>query len=266
MITKSGTKLLDFGLAKQQAPRARPPAGPTLSAQATNEKPLTAEGSLLGTFQYMSPEQLEGREPDARSDVFALGLVLYEMVTGQRAFAGKSQASLIAAILTSEPTPASRIQPLTPPALDRVVAKCLAKDPDERWQSAQDLASELEWIAEFGSSTAALVDRRPWSQWLGWGLAAALAIAIAALAFRSPKTAPPIAPALTATLLPPPGIDYGFDVEQGPPALSPDGRQPGLRRRAARRHTEPLGARAVAPGRPGADRDPGGLLPFLVPG
>lgn len=168
MITRSGTKLLDFGLAKQ-ATRPQPPAGSALSALATGERALTTEGFLVGTFQYMSPEQLEGKEPDARSDIFALGSLLYEMLTGQRAFTGKSQASLMAAILTSEPAPVSRLQPLTPAALDRVVAKCLAKDPDERWQSAHDLASELTWIAESSSSTvtpARLVTGRRWNAWL----------------------------------------------------------------------------------------------------
>jgi eukaryotic-like serine/threonine-protein kinase len=148
MLTKSGAKLLDFGLAKLRAPEAPVPSASELSALATGEKPLTAEGSIVGTFQYMAPEQLEGKEPDARADLFSLGAVLYEMATGLRAFKGKTQASLIGAILASEPLPISSLQPLTPLALDRMVAACLAKDPDERWQSAHDLLKELKWIQE----------------------------------------------------------------------------------------------------------------------
>ena len=151
MLTKAGVKLLDFGLAKLGGPHPAQ-ALSRLSALPTEDKsPLTAEGTIVGTLQYMAPEQLEGKEADARTDIFALGTVLYEMATGQRAFKGKSQASLIAAILASEPPPISSLRPMTPPALDRLVRTCLAKDPDERWQSARDLAQELEWIAREGS-------------------------------------------------------------------------------------------------------------------
>ncbi|PYQ49238.1 MAG: hypothetical protein DMF78_18865 [Acidobacteria bacterium] len=225
MITKSGTKLLDFGIAKLRAarpPSASPPGGPP-----TGDRPLTRQGTLLGTFRYMSPEQLEGREPDVRSDIFAFGSVLYEMVTGQRCFNGTSQASLIAAVLTAEPPPISRLQPLVPTALDRVVAKCLAKDPDDRWQSAGDLASQLEWLAASSASAAvpAPATRARRGQRVAWAVAVA-ALGIAALAFalrgREQLATPQ---AVTASLLPPPGIDYGFDVDQGPPALSPDGRR-----------------------------------------
>ncbi len=114
---------------------------------------LTSEGMLVGTFQYMAPEQLEGKEADARADIFALGELIYEMATGKPAFTGKSRASLIAAILTTEPPPMESLQPLTPVSLGRIVKKCLAKDPDERWQSASDLAAELKWIAEGGSQS-----------------------------------------------------------------------------------------------------------------
>jgi len=143
MLTKTGAKLLDFGLAKVQASEAA--AGMTqLPTQTT---PLTAEGTILGTMQYMAPEQLEGKEADARTDIFALGAVLYEMATGRRAFEGKSRASLIAAILERNPPPVSTVQPLTSPALDHVVRTCLAKDPDARWQIAHDILIELKWIA-----------------------------------------------------------------------------------------------------------------------
>src|SRR3984893_10388978 len=148
MFTKSGTKLLDFGLAKLKQEAA--PAIPD-SQLPTMKSAITAEGTILGTLQYMAPEQLEGKEVDARTDIFAFGAVVYEMATGQRAFEGKSQASLMVAILEREPPAMSSLQPMTPPALDRVVKKCLAKDPEERWQNAHDLMSELKWIAEGGS-------------------------------------------------------------------------------------------------------------------
>ena len=150
MLTKTGAKLLDFGLAKASGPVA----GAGLSMVPTTPPNLTAQGTILGTFQYMAPEQLEGGEADARSDIFAFGAVLYEMATGRKAFEGKSQASLIAAILEREPPPMSSLQPTTPFALDRVVRTCLAKDADARWQNAGDLARELKWIAEGGSPVA----------------------------------------------------------------------------------------------------------------
>src|SRR6202165_1670338 len=151
MLTKSGTKLLDFGLAKLRQDAA--PVTP-LSELATVNDPLTAQGTILGTLQYMAPEQLEGKEVDARTDIFAFGAVGYEMATGKGAFEGKSQASLIAAILEREPPAMSSLQPMTPPALDRVVKKCLAKDPEKRWQGATDLCDELKWIGEGGSQVA----------------------------------------------------------------------------------------------------------------
>jgi len=146
MLTKSGVKLLDFGLAKLREGDAGP-AG-RLSALPTQEPDLTGEGTILGTLQYMAPEQLEGKKADARTDIFAFGAVVFEMVTGRKTFDGKSQASLIGAILKDEPPTMSTLQSLTPPALDRVVSTCLAKDPDDRWQTARDVARELGWIAE----------------------------------------------------------------------------------------------------------------------
>src|SRR5207253_8948872 len=109
---------------------------------------ITAQGTILGTFQYMAPEQIEGIEADARTDIFAFGCVLFEMLTGRKAFEGKTRASLIGAILKDDPPPVSELQPLVPPALDRVVSTCLAKDPDDRWQTARDLLRELTWAAE----------------------------------------------------------------------------------------------------------------------
>jgi Tol biopolymer transport system component len=147
MLTKSGVKLLDFGLAKAMAPAA--PRGSLTSLP--TQQGLTQEGTILGTFQYMAPEQLEGKEADGRTDIFALGAVLYEMATGKKAFSGTSQASLISAIMTGETPSISSVQPLSPPLLDRVARKCLAKDPEDRWQNAADLGSELKWIGEGGS-------------------------------------------------------------------------------------------------------------------
>jgi len=139
MLTKSGAKLMDFGLAKQSGTA---PLAAALTEMTLEQAKLTSDGMIVGTFQYMAPEQLEGKEADARTDIFAFGELIYEMVTGKPAFSGKSRASLIAAILTTEPPPITQLQPITPVALEHVVKKCLAKDPDERWQSASDLASE----------------------------------------------------------------------------------------------------------------------------
>jgi serine/threonine protein kinase len=152
ILTKSGTKLLDFGLAKLKQEIA-PPNVP-LSDLPTAKDPLTAQGTLLGTLQYMAPEQLEGKEVDGRTDIFAFGAVVYEMAAGKRAFGGKTQASVIGAIMSSDPPLISSLQPMTPPALDRVTKKCLRKDIDERWQSARDVTDELKWIAEAGSQAS----------------------------------------------------------------------------------------------------------------
>jgi serine/threonine protein kinase/Tol biopolymer transport system component len=143
MLTKTGAKLLDFGLAKdEEILQGDPGSSPTMS------RPLTMQGSIVGTMQYMSPEQLEGKPADARSDIFSFGTMLYEMATGKKAFEAKSHASLIAAILKEEPRPMRELQPLTPPALEQIVKTCLAKDPDERPQSAHDLKLQLEWMRE----------------------------------------------------------------------------------------------------------------------
>lgn len=180
MLAKSGAKLMDFGLAKQ--------AGPALLATALTEMTvdqakLTGEGTIVGTFQYMAPEQLEGKEADARTDIFALGEVIYEMATGKPAFTGKSRASLIAAILTVDPPSIAELQPLAPATLERVVRKCLAKDPDDRWQSASDLASELHWMLTVGSQTgvAAPVIIKPKPRERAIWIAAAVVVTLLAL-------------------------------------------------------------------------------------
>ena len=174
MLTKAGAKLMDFGLAKESD---QTPLADVLTEMTAEQAKLTVEGTIVGTFQYMAPEQLEGKEADARTDIFAMGELIYEMATGKPAFAGKSRASLIAAILTAEPAAMADLQPMTPPALERVVKKCLAKDPDERWQSASDLASELNWIAEGGSQAVEAgrvpLPRKTW-EFLPWLLVGSL--------------------------------------------------------------------------------------------
>jgi len=170
MIARSGAKLLDFGLAKlRQGDGPAAPGGPGtaggpggLAGAGTSDgsmlptatRNLTTAGTLLGTFQYMAPEQLEGKDADARTDIFAFGTLVYEMATGRRAFEGASQASLIAAIMGKEPPPLAALAPLSPPALERIVRRCVAKDPDDRWQSAGDLAHELRFLAGGASSVA----------------------------------------------------------------------------------------------------------------
>jgi eukaryotic-like serine/threonine-protein kinase len=151
MITKSGVKLLDFGLAKAMAPASQQSSLTALPTQMN----LTQEGTILGTFQYMAPEQLEGKDADARTDIFAFGCVLYEMATGKKAFSGATQASLISSILRDEPQPISQVQPMSPPTLDRVVKTCLAKDPDDRWQSAGDVGKQLQWMPDASSTVVA---------------------------------------------------------------------------------------------------------------
>jgi serine/threonine protein kinase len=176
MLTKNSAKLMDFGLAKESVPG---PLTDALTEMTEDQAKLTSAGALIGTFQYMAPEQLEGKEADARTDIFALGEVIYEMATGKPAFSGKSRASLIASILASEPAPITQVHPMTSPALERIVKKCLAKDPDERWQSARDLKTNLEWIAEGESLvTSPQVKHNPWRERLAWMFASAFLSAL----------------------------------------------------------------------------------------
>lgn len=219
LLTRNGAKVLDFGLAKlAAAPGFAPAAGaaePTLDMP--QDRPLTAEGSILGTLQYMAPEQVEGQEADARSDVFALGAVLYEMATGRRPFGGRSRASLIAQILEHDPPPLSSLQPLAPPALERLVAACLAKEPDERFQSARDVALELAWLGEGAMAPAA--SRR--SGRLGWWSAAAallLAALLGALLVFGPRA---VQEPRELDLAMPEGLRVV--AADAPPTLSPDG-------------------------------------------
>lgn len=223
MLTRSGVKLLDFGLARLAGGGDAAAAElPTRTFGAA--RPLTEQGTVLGTYPYMAPEQVEGRAADARSDIFALGSVLYEMAAGRRAFQGTSAASVMAAVLREEPEPLSKLQPVAPPALDHVVSRCLAKEPEVRWQSAKDVAVELLWVADAGSGAAveALVARRRRSrERLAWPTAAALgALLLAAGAWmivvRHERTPPPL---LRFVLPPPEGTSHAST-----PAVSPDGR------------------------------------------
>jgi eukaryotic-like serine/threonine-protein kinase len=179
MLTKAGAKLLDFGLAKASP---APGAGAGLSMLPTTPPGLTAQGTILGTFQYMAPEQLEGQDADAPTDIFAFGAVLYEMLTGKKAFEGRSQASLISAILKDHPPDPSTLQPLAPRALDRVVRTCLAKDPDDRWQGAGDLHRELGWIRENPREVSAAPSQGATAGQLRWLKVAVAALAIVLLA------------------------------------------------------------------------------------
>src|SRR5262245_42743558 len=222
MLTKSGVKLLDFGLAKLAAPPASVSQATSLPTAMQESQPLTSRGTILGTFQYMAPEQLEGRDADARSDIFALGCVLYEMLTGRKAFTGKSQASLIGSIMNSEPPAISTIQPMTPPALDRVVKGCLAKEPEHRWSTAHDVMLQLQWIAEGGSAAglpAPVAARRKSREKLAWGVAAALLLAAAALGYGFLRRTPKPLRVVRFEIANPPDV-MNIDA----PKISPDGK------------------------------------------
>jgi serine/threonine protein kinase len=218
--TKTGLKVLDFGLAKFDAPKA--PLG-----DETVTRALTEEGTIVGTLQYMSPEQLQGKPADARSDIFSFGCVLYEILTGNRAFRAENKATLVAAIIDREPEPLTAIQPplqqTPPPMLERIMRKCLAKDPDDRWQSAADLKSQLEWLLESGSNAGIpqpALEEPHHNHSLGWILAAIFAASLLALAvfhFRTPSTP---APVVRFEIPSPEGTSW---AEDSFPVVSPDG-------------------------------------------
>jgi serine/threonine-protein kinase len=228
MLTRSGAKLLDFGLAKM--------AGPVVSAETetlgpTAAPPITAQGTILGTFQYMSPEQLEGKEADARSDIFSFGGMLYEMITGRKSFEGSSHASLIAAVMSVNPPPVSAIQPMASPALDRLVRRCLAKSPDDRWQSAGDLLSELEWVTESGSKAgipAPVAARRRsrerlrWAPWIISAVACIIAL-VASIAFLRAPAKPAPRPLIRLSVDLGPEAHLVNDRGRHEFAISPDG-------------------------------------------
>jgi serine/threonine-protein kinase len=272
MLAKSGTKLLDFGLAKLRQD-ALP--GSPLSQLPTANEAITAQGTILGTLQYMAPEQVEGKtnEIDARTDIFAFGVVVYEMATGKKAFEGSTSASVISKILQVDPPPMSSLQPMTPPALDRVVKRCLAKEPDDRWQTARDLEMELKWIAESGPQSASQTNvpvkgiRALGRQPIMFGLGALLLGAVmASLAIWNLKPTPPVPrPVSRFTITLPAGQQLaGLDV--GPAvALSPDGthlayvaRQGGTQQQLYLRAMDSLEAKPVS----GTE---GAVNPFFSP-
>ena len=221
MLTQTGVKLMDFGLAKSLPASASATASltVTLSSPAANS-PLTEKGMVVGTFQYMSPEQVQGKDVDGRSDIFSLGAVLYEMVTGKRAFEGKSQLSVATAILENEPPPIRSVKPMTPVALDHAIVCCLAKNPEDRWQTARDLALELKWTAESGAHTGTLTaagPRKTRRQWLAWSVAALLGVTVVLTTFLFRGKRPPVTtPVRFEIRLPAGALTF---------TLSPDGRQ-----------------------------------------
>ena len=223
MLTKSGVKLLDFGLAKfRPAPHEAVSGVSRLATEAKPGAPLTEKGTVLGTFQYMAPEQLEGKEADARSDIFSFGAVLYEMVTGRKAFEGKSQASLIGSILRDEPPAPSGFAPMSPPALDRVVKTCLSKDPEGRFQTAHDVRLQLQWISEGGSQAglpAPVAAHRRNREKLAWTVAGLALLAALALGIGFVRRAPSPKRTIRFEIPMPEGITT-IDA----PRISPDGR------------------------------------------
>jgi len=281
MLTKAGAKLLDFGLARTAAGEAagtpvspgsgsaaEPAAGESsLSRSPTMTRALTTDGAIIGTFQYMAPEQLEGREADARTDIFAFGALMYEMATGRRAFEGKSQASLIAAIMEKQPPPIAALAPLSPPALERVVRQCLAKEPEDRWQSAGDLKRELRWIASGDApqpTVSATTTRGPIARFgrfwpvalAGWLVAGLTLAALGTIVAR--RAAGPGgstgAGEIRFAIAPPRGTNLDTTLSDAEYAVSPEGRRLVFRGRdaagAARLYLRPLESLdpAVLPG------------------
>jgi Tol biopolymer transport system component/tRNA A-37 threonylcarbamoyl transferase component Bud32 len=219
MLVKDGAKLLDFGLAKLHAA-----AGGV--AEETRTLALTTEGTIVGTFQYMSPEQLEGREADPRSDIFAFGAVLYEMVTGRKAFDGKSRASITAAIMDRDPPPISQLQPLTSPLLEKLIRNCLAKDPDQRRQTAHDVLLDLKWIREERAHAVEAVEAQSprKRERMAWIAAAVLALTCAAMAWSLIRASAPATRVKRFSIHAPEGAWYGGNWWAfAAVAISPDG-------------------------------------------
>ncbi len=222
MLTRSGVKLLDFGLAK-----ALGPEGPveSLTSAPTTARDVTREGAIFGTLSYMAPEQLEGKGADRRTDIFAFGAVLYEMATGKKAFSGSSQASLIAAIMSSQPPPIRSVQPVAPPLLDGLVRRCLARDPEERWQSAADVAAALRWIEEEddGKPDPGAPGRLRRREALAWGAAGALLLLAFFMAWRGRGPAPPSGRSTRFHVDFPSSASFFLSPGMGALAVSPDG-------------------------------------------
>jgi eukaryotic-like serine/threonine-protein kinase len=267
ILTKSGAKLLDFGLATWRVTGAGGFAPPD-SLQATVPAGVTAQGVMVGTLHYMAPEQLEGKDVDPRADLFAFGVVVYEMVTGAKAFDGNSPATVIAAILKTEPAPLTTRQPLTPAALDHVVRTCLAKDPEERWQSAADVKRELRWIIEAGAAEASIVGaQRSWSRRdvVTVGIVGLLAGSlIGAAIWGRTHTATTLSRQITRTVVTlPSGASLALDASPSI-ALSPDGTR--LAYAGQRNGTHQLYVRALdeEDGKPIPGTE-GGYSPFFSP-
>jgi eukaryotic-like serine/threonine-protein kinase len=226
MLTKTGAKLLDFGLAKPAVAgtSATETSAPLFSAAMTLSSPsplspLTTSGAVVGTMHYMAPEQFEGKEADARTDIFAFGSMLYEMATGKRPFSGKSQIKVVSAILEDDPHPVSQLRPGLPPAIEHVVRTCLRKVPEDRYHSAHDIAVELTWISETAKERPKQI--LPFSKlWLAAMLL--IGVLLGGLAVHFLSTTPPAQPAALA-ILPSPGFTLNFSGLYGPPAISPDG-------------------------------------------
>jgi serine/threonine protein kinase len=260
MLVKSGAKLLDFGLAKLKATEA---TEENLSNLPTEQANLTQEGTILGTLQYMAPEQLEGKDADSRTDIFAFGAVVYEMATGKKAFEGSSQASLIAAILKDDPPPMSELQPMTPSVLDQVVKQCLEKEPDERWQTASDLMKGLKWVNEVGArkdSIPTVTAPGVWRRVIPFGVGVLALVIVGVFSwvgvFSSRTTDPESSPLIQFVINPPETASMSgrrfSDL-----VISPDGRQVvyhGTRQQLFIRPLEKLTTKAI-PGTEGADRD-----------
>ena len=234
MLTKSGvSKLMDFGLAKPTVAvsgtasgngHSATPSAPTMSvaALASPPDPLTEKGTIVGTFLYMAPELLRGEQADERSDIFSFGCVLYEMITRVRPFSGKSQLSLISAILEKEPEPITNVQPSTSPAVEHIVLRCLAKDPDDRWQTFRDLANELKWVAGASTVTKVVIPKPRKFAGVGWALGAVVLGLIAWLGFaRWKMSAAPERQPFRLSLLAPPSTSFVLYSL----AISPDGRR-----------------------------------------
>ena len=267
-LTKTGAMLLDFGLAKTSGAIL---AGSSASMMPTTPPALTQQGSIIGTLQYMAPEQLEGHEADARTDIFAFGAVLYEMLTGQRAFEGRSQAGLVGAILKDSPKAMTSLAPRVPRSLERATMTCLEKRPDDRWQNVRDLRRELTWTVErMEESTPFAEPRRARRVWLPWSVAAAallIAVAVVVRDLRRAGSTVPSTTRLTATL--PQSLPYDVPRPGRSLAISPDGRQlvysgidssakPGNRRKLFRRSLDQLSVMPIA----GTE---GGYQPFFAP-
>ena len=221
MITESGTKLLDFGLSKQQSA----PDLLALSTLAPDGDVQTAAGAVMGTYPYMAPEQLSGGEADARSDIFALGATIFEMATGRRSFEGKTAASVIGAVLHSSPPPVSSLQPLSPSGLDRIVARALAKDPDDRWQTARDLLLELKWIAGEGvRGDSRRTDPTKRIVAIAGG-ALAITVIIAWLGVPDFRSTPADEAMVRFSFAPPANLKRAEVRFGGPVTISPDGRR-----------------------------------------